>query len=127
MTARLPTPGADSGAWGDVLNTYLQVGHDATGRNIGALVETSKSAIYTLATTDNGTRIVVTAAVTITVPTVGTLGNGFECEIVNDSGGSVVIDGPGTTNVTMSNGDVACVLEVNSKQRVVSGSSTLIS
>jgi len=127
MTTRLPTPGADSGAWGDVLNTYLQVGHDATGRNTGALVETSKSAIYTLAATDNGTRIVVTAAVTITVPTVGTLGNGFECEIVNDSSGSVVIDGPGTTNATMSAGDVACVLEVNSKQRVISGSSTLIS
>jgi hypothetical protein len=127
MTARLPTPGADSGAWGDVLNTFLQVGHEATGRNIGALVETSKSAIYTLAATDNGTRIVVTAAVTITVPAVGTLGNGFECEIVNDSGGSVIIDGPGTTNVTMSDGDVACVLEVNSKQRVVSGASTLIS
>jgi hypothetical protein len=127
MTARLPSPGADSGAWGDVLNTFLQVGHDATGRNIGALVETSKGAIYTLATTDNGTRIVVTAAVTITVPTVGTLGNGFECEIVNDSGGTVVIDGPGATTVTMNNGDVACVLEVNSKQRVVSGASTLIS
>jgi hypothetical protein len=127
MTARLPTPGADSGAWGDVLNAFLQVGHDATGRNIGALVETSKSAIYTLATTDNGTRIVVTAAVTITVPTVGILGNGFECEIVNDSGGSVIIDGPGATNVTMNNGDVACVLEVNAKQRVVSGASTLIS
>src|SRR5664280_3203960 len=123
MTARLPTPGADSGAWGDVLNTYLQVGHDATGRNVGALVETSKSANYTLATTDNGTRIVVTAAVTITVPMVGTLGNGFECEIVNDSGGTVVIDGPGATNVSMNNGDVACVLEVNTKQRVVSGAS----
>ena len=127
MTARLPTPGADSGAWGDVLNTFLQVGHDATGRNIGALVETSKSAIYTLATTDNGTRIVVTAAVTITVPTVGTLGNGFECEIVNDSGGTVTIDGPGATNATLSNGDVACILEVNAKQRVVQGTSTLIS
>ena len=127
MTARLPTPGADSGAWGDVLNTFLQVGHDATGRNIGALVETSKSAIYTMATTDNGTRIVVTAAVTITVPTVGTLGNGFECEIVNDSGGSVIIDGPGATNATMNNGDVATLLEVNSKQRVVWGGSTLIS
>lgn len=34
MTARLPTPGADSGAWGDVLNTYLRVGHDAAGNNI---------------------------------------------------------------------------------------------
>src|SRR5258708_1066154 len=127
MTARLPTPGADSGAWGDVLNTFLGVGHDSTVKNFAPLVETSKGTIYTLATTDNGTRIVITAAVTITVPTVGTLGNGFECEIVNDSGGSVVIDGPGATNVTMSNGDVACVLEVNGKQRVMSGPSPLIS
>jgi hypothetical protein len=127
MTARLPAPGADSGAWGDVLNTFLGVGHDATGRNFGGLVETSKSANYTLAPTDNGTSIVATAAVTITVPTVGILGNGFECELVNDGGGTVRIDGPGATNVTMNNGDVACVLEVNSKQRVMSGASTLIS
>ena len=104
MTARLPTPGADDGSWGDVLNTFLAVGHDATGRNIGPIVETSQSAIYTLAATDNGERIVVTAAVTITVPTVGTLGNGFECEIVNDSGGTVTIDGPGVTNVSMNDG-----------------------
>lgn len=127
MTARLPTPGSDDGSWGDVLNAFLQIGHDADGKNIGPLVETSKGAIYTLATTDNGTRIVVTAAVTITVPAVGTLGNGFECEIVNDSGGTVTIDGPGATNVGMSNGDIACILEVNAKQRVISGSSTLIS
>lgn len=127
MTARLPTPGADSGAWGDVLNAFLQVGHNTAGINFGALVETSQSGIYTLATTDNGTRIVVTAAVTITVPAVGTLGNGFECEIVNDSGGTVTIDGPGATNASLSDGDVACILEVNSKQRVVSGPSTLIS
>jgi hypothetical protein len=127
MTARLPTPGADDGSWGDVLNTFLAVGHDATGRNIGPIVETSQSAIYTLAATDNGERIVVTAAVTITVPTVGTLGNGFECEIVNDSGGTVTIDGPGVTNVSMNDGDVACILEVNTKQRVVKGSTTIIS
>ena len=69
----------------------------------------------------------MTAAVTITVPTVGVLGNGFECEIVNDSGASVVIDGPGATNVTMSSGDIATVLEFNGKQRVVSGAGTLIS
>src|ERR1035437_63953 len=35
MTARLPTPGGDSGTWGDVLNTFLAVGHDASGKNIG--------------------------------------------------------------------------------------------
>jgi hypothetical protein len=127
MTVRLPTPGADSGAWGNLLNAFLQVGHSSTGLNFGPLVETYQSSNYTLATTDNGTRIVVTAAVTITVPTVGILMNGFECEIVNDSGGSVTIDGPGATNVTMSNGDIACVLEVNGKQRVVDAASTLIS
>jgi hypothetical protein len=127
MTVRLPSPGADSGAWGTLLNAFLQVGHSSTGLNFGALVETSQGTNYTLATTDNGTRIVVTAAVTITVPIVGTLGNGFECELVNDSGGTVTIDGPGATNVPMNNGDVACVLEVNTKQRVVSGPSTLLS
>jgi hypothetical protein len=127
MTVRLPTPGADSGAWGTLLNAFLQIGHSSTGLNMGPLVETSQSANYTLATTDNGTRVVVTAAVTITAPTVGTLGNGFECEIVNDSGGTVTIAGPGTGTVTMNNGDIATVLEVNSKQRVVSGASTKIS
>lgn len=91
------------------------------------MVETTQGTNYTLATTDNGTRIVVTAAITITVPTVGTLGNGFECEIVNDSGGTVTIDGPGSTNVSMSADDVACVLEANGKQRVVDGTSTVIS
>lgn len=35
MTARLPVPGGDSGAWGDILNNYLLVGHDASGNNIG--------------------------------------------------------------------------------------------
>jgi len=127
MTVRLPTPGSDSGAWGTLLNAFLQVGHSSTGLNIGAVVETSQSTNYTLATTDNGTRIVVTSAVTITVPAVGTLGNGFECEIVNDSGGTVILDGPGSTNVSMNSGDVACILEVNGKQRVISGASTLIS
>ncbi len=129
--ARLPTPGGDSGNWGDVLNTYLGVGHTAAGINIGPVSEASKSAIYTLTATDNGTRIVFTSAVTVTVPALGTLAAGFECEIVNDSGGTVTIDGPGSTNVSLSDGDVACVLEhvsgATTKQRVVKGSSTVIS
>lgn len=127
MTARLPTVGGDNGNWGDILNTFLGVGHSSAGLNQGALVETTKGTNYTLTTADNGTRIVATAAITITVPTTGTLGNGFECELVNDSGGTVTIDGPGSTNVSMSNGDVACIIEFNGKQRVVSGTSTLIS
>ncbi|MDB5265543.1 MAG: hypothetical protein JWM39_256 [Parcubacteria group bacterium] len=126
--ANLPTPGSDSGTWGNTLNTYLLIGHDASGNNVGGLiVEATKSGSYTLTTANNSQRIVATSAITITVPTTGTLGNGFECEIVNDSGGSVIIDGPGATNVTMADGEVACFLEVNGKQRVVKGSSTIIS
>jgi len=126
--ARLPTPGSDSGSWGDVLNEYLLVGHDADGNNIGGtLVEVSKSGNYTLTVANDGQRIVATAAITLTVPAVGTLGNGFECEIINDSGGIVTLNGPGSTNVTMASGEVASILEVNSKQRVVKGSSTIIS
>lgn len=125
--ARLPTPGSDSGAWGDVLNDYLGVGHDSDGNNVGKIVEVSKSTGFTLTVAENGKRIICTAALTLTVPSVGTLGAGFECEVVNDSGGTVTIDGPGSTNVAMSDGDIANILEVNSKQRVVRGSSILIS
>lgn len=127
MTARLPVPGSDNGTWGDTLNAFLEVGHTSVGLNYGSLQETLQSGNYTLAATDSGTRIVVTAAVNITTPTVGMLGNGFECEIVNDSGGTVTIIGPGATNVFLSPGNVACILEVNGKQRVSQGPTTVIS
>jgi hypothetical protein len=31
--SRLPTPGGDNGTWGDVLNDFLTVGHNADGTN----------------------------------------------------------------------------------------------
>ncbi len=80
-----------------------------------------------LTATDSGKRLIATAAITLTVPAVGTLGAGFECEVVNDSGGTVTVNGPGATNVSLDDGDVACILEVNAKQRVVKGPSTVIS
>lgn len=89
--------------------------------------EDIKSASFTLSGSDNGCRIVCTASLTITLPAVGQLGNGFECEVVNDSGGPVVIDGPGVTDVTMDDADIACILEAGGKQRVAVGPSTVIS
>jgi hypothetical protein len=125
--ATLPTQGGNSGTWGTDLNTWLLQSHDANGNNTTAvIVETTKSSAYTFAVTDNSKRFVATAAMTFTLPTIGTLGNGFECEIINDSGGSVIISRTGTTNVTMADGEIACVLEVNGKQRVVKGASTVI-
>src|ERR1035437_2656030 len=51
MTARLPTPGGDSGTWGDVLNEYLAVGHDASGHNIGVREVLTADRTYYVATT----------------------------------------------------------------------------
>ena len=51
MTARLPTPGGDSGTWGDVLNEYLAVGHDASGYNIGVRTQLTADRTYYVATT----------------------------------------------------------------------------
>jgi hypothetical protein len=124
---QLPTPGGNNGTWGDVLNEFLEVGHSSAGLNIGGMVETLKSSGYTLAASDNGKRHVATAALTVTVPAVGTLDDGFEMELLNDSGGNVTINGPGSTNVTLADGEIACILEVNGKQRVVKGLSTVIS
>lgn len=35
--ATLPTPGGDTGTWGDELNEFLLVGHDSGGNNLGSL------------------------------------------------------------------------------------------
>jgi len=40
--ARLPTPGSDSGTWGNVLNEFLEVAHNTDGslKDTGAVMET---------------------------------------------------------------------------------------
>src|ERR1035437_3799200 len=53
MTARLPTPGGDSGTWGDVLNEYLGVGHDASGHNTGVRTVLTADTTFYVATTGN--------------------------------------------------------------------------
>jgi hypothetical protein len=90
--------------------------------------ESIKTTSYTLLASDQGDRIVAsTGCALITVPALGTLGTGFEVTIVNDSGGQLTINGPGSTNVIVEDGDIVVVMETNSKQRVASGFSTVIS
>ncbi len=97
-----------------------------TTTTASSVVEVAKATSFTLVSDDTGRRFVATAAITITLPDPGVLGNGFECRVINDSGGSVIIDGRGLTNVTLSDGDVARIYEVNSKQRVVDEGSTVV-
>lgn len=39
MAARLPQPGSDDGTWGDILNSFLQVSHDASGNLLTAAIQ----------------------------------------------------------------------------------------
>jgi hypothetical protein len=93
----------------------------------GRVTEVLISGDTTLAPGDRGFRFVALAALTITVPTPGVLGNGFTCQVVNDSGGdSVVIDGVNATDATLLDGDIATLYETNGKQRVTTEASVLI-
>jgi hypothetical protein len=76
--------------------------------------QATKVAAYTLAATDTGTRIPCSHAstpFTVTVPSAATLGNGFSCELINIGVAAVTIDGPGATNITLSQHE-ACYIYV---------------
>lgn len=89
--------------------------------------EEAISGAETVAAADRGRVYVATAALTVTIPSVGTLGDGAKITIINDSGGTVTIDGPGGTNVDLADGEIGVVVEANSKQYVTVGTHTIIS
>jgi parallel beta-helix repeat protein len=64
--------------------------------------QAAKSTAYTLAVSDSGTRIPGTGTWTLTVPSAGTLGNGFSAEVVNTGSGTITVDGPGVTNPALA-------------------------
>jgi hypothetical protein len=130
--ANLPTPGGDDGAWGDTLNEFLLVSHaedgtllDAPVSAVGGTREIAED--YTLIPDDNQFRLVATASFNVSVPQIGTLGTGFECDILNDSGGIVVIDGAGPDNVSLADGELATILEAGGKQRVMVRPTSVVS
>ncbi len=89
-------------------------------------VTVPKISSFTLTKNNDATLFNCTAPLTVTVPGGTTLANGFVCTVVNDSSGSVIIDGPGVTNVTLTNGQVAMIYQSDGTQRVTVNSSTVI-
>jgi hypothetical protein len=75
---------------------------------------TTQTAAFTLsAATHSGCRIPcnLAAGFTVTVPSAATLGNGFGCEIINiGTSGTITLNGPGSTNVTLTAGQGSQVL-----------------
>ena len=83
----------------------------------------AKTTAYTLVAADKGKLIPATAAVTITVPSVATLGATFSCDIFA-IGATVTIDGPGGTNVALAAGEIGNVFVANSQVYCAKGSAT---
>ncbi|MEI9966147.1 MAG: hypothetical protein WDN67_00500 [Candidatus Moraniibacteriota bacterium] len=89
---RLPTPGADGGAWGSILNEYLAVAHDADGRNLfPATPKVVSATTYTLLSTDNGLFLEFTnsSGTTLTLP--NNLPAGFSCAVTQAGTGQVTL------------------------------------
>lgn len=76
MVARLPTPGSDKGAWGDLLNEYLQVAHSSTGAlaaNVIGTTQIQDNSVTTAKITDASVTNLKIAAVDAAKITSGTL------------------------------------------------------
>ena len=82
------------------------------------------SADFILAASDLKKRLICTTTLTITLPSLGVLGDGFVCEIVNDGPGDVTIKG--AASVVLDPDDIAIVMEANGKQRVIRGLSEVL-
>lgn len=63
----------------------------------------NKAANFAITAWDNRRRITCTSPITVTVPSAAVLGPDFECFIIAD-GATVIIDGTGTTNLTINAG-----------------------
>lgn len=72
MTARLPSPGGDAGAWGDILNTFLEVSHNADGTLQSSAIQQAGGVITSQIGTANGVAALNSSG---RVPT-GQLGSG---------------------------------------------------
>lgn len=73
--ATLPTPGGDVDTWGDELNEYLLVAHNADGTPLEIVATTQSGTSYTLALSDANDIVEFTNAspVTVEVPPNGTV------------------------------------------------------
>ena len=105
MTAHLPTPGQDSGTWGDTLNTYLLAEHNANGTHglasglvtdVVTTVADATSAYTIPAVTVSGiVDLTLSVSCTLTFPT-AVAGQSFTLILRQGSGGGKAITWPST-------------------------------
>ena len=130
MTTRLPTPGGDSGTWGDVLNEFLSVGHDAAGNNTNLRpLQVDKGTVTSGTVTFDASvslkqKLTVTGAITIAFSGWPSASSYGEIEIQLVDGGTNVswptvhwLKGDGTSSTTFS--DMGVTLQTSGTNFVV--------
>lgn len=116
MVARLPISGSDADQWGNILNEFLLVAHNANGTLRATAIPpgsaslhhvTLKTSNYTLAATDS--IVLVNASggtVTVTLPDAGASTRQYSVKKLDSSGNAVTVqpaggqtidDGPSAT------------------------------
>lgn len=99
------------------------------GSTIPEHIETEivRGATTAISQSDQGKNITWNATGTCPCPNAATLGAGFKCEVYNDSGGNVILDGSGSTNVTFAAGEWGTIATKNGKVVTTKGAGTVIS
>ena len=117
--ARLPSVGGDNGNWGEVLNEFLEVGHNSDGTlkdsdkldKSASIVEISSN--YEVQASDKAKIIEANGTFTITFP--DGLPVGFQVVIVNVGNGVITL----AAETTLQSADSAVTLGSQYKQAVV--------
>lgn len=117
--ARLPTVGSDNGNWGDVLNEFLEVGHNSDGTlkntnkldKVATIIQLSSS--YQIQSSDETKIIECNGTFTVTFP--NGLPQGFQVVLVNVGTGTITL----TAQTTLQSADNAVTLASQYKQAVV--------
>lgn len=87
----------------------------------GGAFDGVKAAGFTLGANGHDVIYNMTVAGTVTIPAASALGVIFRAFVMNSSGGNVVLNGPGTTNLTVAAGDLGFVYCSNGNVWATSG------
>ena len=104
--SRLPSPGGDDNTWGDVLNDFLSVAHNADGTLKSSVGGNSRSVVSISTTTNAGSNIntdyvyLISGTTTLTLPTA--IGNTNRYTAINAGNSTVTVNTTGGQTITGS-------------------------
>lgn len=137
MPPRLPVPGGDDGNWGDILNQFLEVEHNANGtlKAAGSLALKANAADLTAhinATAAHGatgavvgtTNTQTLSGKTLTTPTIANFTNATHNHTNAAGGGQLAIEGATTGTLSVSRGGTGRTTSTTAYGLIAAGTTT---